>query len=43
MAKKKDYKVVIHTCITCNYEWLSKKEEYVCPECKSVYLEEEKR
>ena len=43
MTKKANVKVIIFTCQECNHEWFSKKEEYVCPECSCVYLDEEKR
>jgi len=40
---EKKTKVIIFTCRECKHEWFSKKEEHVCPECKGVYLDEEKR
>jgi len=41
---KKSIKAFMYYCNeeTCGHDWVSKKEEYICPECGSTFLIVEK-
>jgi rubrerythrin len=40
--KEKQVKAYIFICQNCNHEWINKKDDYACPECKCTILDYQK-